>query len=257
VPDPSLSCSAHIHLPLLQQGKWFTALGPLYQKLLLDAAHLRHLQSGERLFARGAPSCGLYAVLDGGLQFSALGGHPDHTREAIIASIPEAHWFGELSLLDGLPRSHTVSASSRAVLLHIPHAAMARLLARYPEYWCALARLQSYHLRMVAALWEEVGLLPAAERLPRRLLLMAERYHGLHDAILPQRQLRVSQQQLALMLSISRQTVNSLLKELERRGLIGRRRGMIEILDFPGLRAACSGHPPSVKFPTDGRRQAA
>lgn len=237
---PSLPVTAHAYLPLLLQGKWFTALGPSLQKPLLDAAVMRRLQDGERLFSRGDPPCGLYAVLDGSMQFMAVGGTADNAREGIAASIPEAHWFGELSLLDGLPRSHDVEACGRALLLHVPQTAMAKLTAHYPEYWCALARLQSYRLRTMAMLWEEAGFLSAPERLPRRLLLIAAHYHGRHDAIPPLRIVNVSQQQLSQMLSISRQTVNLLLKDLERQGLIALRRNAIEILDFAGLQAAAT-----------------
>lgn len=237
---PTPPPTAHAYLPLLLQGKWFTALGPALQKPLLDAAVVRRLQDGERLFSRGGPPCGLYAVLEGAMQFMAVGGHADNAREGIVASIPEAHWFGELSLLDGLPRSHDVEASGRAVLLHIPQAAMARLAGRYPEYWCALARLQSYHLRTMAMLWEETGFLSAPARLPRRLLLIAGHYHGRHEAIPPLRIVNVSQQQLSQMLAISRQTVNLLLKDLERQGLIQLRRNAIEILDLAGLQAAAT-----------------
>lgn len=235
---PTLPLTAHACLPLLLQGKWFTALGPSLQKPLLDAAVVRRLQDGERLFSRGDPPCGLYAVLHGSMQFMAVGGHADNAREGIVATFPEAHWFGELSLLDGLPRSHDVEASGRAVLLHIPQTAMARLTAHYPEYWCALARLQSYHLRTMAMLWEETGLLSAPDRLPRRLLLIASHYHGRHQALPPLRIVNVSQQQLSQMLAISRQTVNLLLKDLERQGLIQLRRNAIEILDFAGLQAS-------------------
>ena len=50
------------------------------------------------------------------------------------------------------------------------------------------------------------------------------------------RTVEVSQEQLAMMVSTSRQTANHLLKELESRGLIRLQYGSIEILDLEGLR---------------------
>lgn len=50
------------------------------------------------------------------------------------------------------------------------------------------------------------------------------------------RVLRVSQEQLASMLALSRQTVNQALKELEAAGALRRARGAVEVLDLDALR---------------------
>ncbi len=80
------------------------------------------------------------------------------------------------------------------------------------------------------------ALLTAPVRLVRRLALMAEGYgerRG-HTA----RIVEVRQEQLAQMLSLSRQTTNQLLKDLERQGLVKLVYGGIEILDVAALRRA-------------------
>jgi CRP-like cAMP-binding protein len=79
-----------------------------------------------------------------------------------------------------------------------------------------------------------MSLLPAAPRLARRLLLIAENY-GEGE---PRRALHLPQEQLALMLAISRQTTNQILKELEAQGIVRLTYGEIEILDLPRLRQA-------------------
>jgi len=43
-----------------------------------------------------------------------------------------------------------------------------------------------------------------------------------------------------MMLSLSRQTTNQILRDLEERGIARLTRGEIEIIDFRGLRAAAS-----------------
>jgi CRP-like cAMP-binding protein len=72
-------------------------------------------------------------------------------------------------------------------------------------------------------------------RLARRLAMMAEGYGEREHQ---RRTVEVSQEQLAQMLSTSRQTANQLLKELAARGLIRLSYGTIEILDLAGLRRA-------------------
>jgi CRP/FNR family transcriptional regulator, cyclic AMP receptor protein len=51
--------------------------------------------------------------------------------------------------------------------------------------------------------------------------------------------LSISQEQLSLMLAISRQTTNQILKDLESRHLVRVQRGEVEILDLGALRATC------------------
>ena len=54
----------------------------------------------------------------------------------------------------------------------------------------------------------------------------------------PRRVIHLAQEQLALMLAISRQTTNQILKELESQGILRLTYGEIEILDLPRLRQA-------------------
>jgi CRP-like cAMP-binding protein len=83
---------------------------------------------------------------------------------------------------------------------------------------------------------EDTATLPIAVRLARRLVMTAERFG--EWAGKSSRVLELRQDQLATMLSTSRQTVNQLLKDLEGRGLVKLAYGNIEILDLEGLREA-------------------
>ncbi len=86
---------------------------------------------------------------------------------------------------------------------------------------------------------EETALLPAAERVARRLLLMAGGYGDLRLGT--RRVLRVPQEQLAQLLALSRQTVNQVLKDFQARGILKVAYGEIELLDLDGLRAIARG----------------
>jgi len=80
---------------------------------------------------------------------------------------------------------------------------------------------------------EQMSLMPASARLAHRLLMIAEGYGEIEQA---RRVLHLPQEDLAAMLGLSRQTINSLLKMLEQQGVIELSYGAIEILDFNGLR---------------------
>lgn len=86
---------------------------------------------------------------------------------------------------------------------------------------------------------EELSQLPPTPRVAARLLLMAGGYGAWTDR--SKRVLEVSQEQLGLMLALSRQTVHQSLRELEARGCIKRNRASIEVVDDELLRRVRDG----------------
>lgn len=145
-------------------------------------------------------------------------------------------WFGEISLLDGQPRTHDAVAEEETLLAHVPREAIEAILAAEPIYWRHVGVLVAAKLRVALGVIEDTASLPIAIRLARRLVMAAERYgdwHGRSSKVLD-----LKQDQLATMLSTSRQTVNQLLKDLEARGLVRIAYGNVEILDLDGLRRA-------------------
>lgn len=237
---PATPSSSQSYWQLLMQGKWFSQISPTLQQGLLDAAVIRKLTDGERLFLRGDPFCGLYAVLDGFVRISGVGGDSDSAKEAVLILIEPPDWFGEIALFDRSTRTHDASAEGTAVVLHVPQRALSVLLAQHPEHWRDLGLLMAHKLRMTFQIIEDTALLPAPMLLARRLLLIAEGY-GIRRPEAPRRRvLQVSQEQLSRQLSISRQTINQILKGLEQKGMICLHRSAIEIIDFAKLRIEAS-----------------
>lgn len=227
MPDPRTYAS------LLNQGHWFAALPAALSQTLLEMARVQRLDAGQRLFRRGDRPSGLYAVVEGAVRVGAIG---ENGKEALLTLVEPPYWFGEISLFDGLPRTHDAFAESTSTLLLLPQAELLALLERQPQHWRDFALLMSHKLRLAFIALEDMSLLPAAPRLARRLLLIAENY-GESE---PRRVLHLAQEQLALMLSLSRQTTNQILKELEAQGVVRLTYGEIEILDFAHLRQLAS-----------------
>lgn len=225
MPDP------HHYFSQLNQGHWFAALPPALSQSLLDMAQVQHLNAGQRLFRRGDKPSGLYAVVEGAVRVGAVS---ENGKEALLTLVEPPYWFGEISLFDGLPRTHDAFAESASTLLLLPQHDLLALLEHEPQYWRDFALLMSQKLRLAFVALEDMSLLPAAPRLARRLLLIAENY-GESE---PRRVLHLAQEQLALMLSLSRQTTNQILKELQAQGVVHLNYGEIEILDFERLRKA-------------------
>lgn len=218
----------------LLQGHWFKHLPPFLQDSLLELARLRELAPGQLLFQRGDAPCGLYAVLDGAMRVGAVS---LEGKEALLTLVQAPQWFGEISLFDGQPRTHDAQAEGATRLLWIPQAQLLALLAQHPGHWRDFALLMSQKLRQLFVTLEQQSLLAAAPRVAHRLLQMAAGY-GEVDAT--RHLLQLSQEQLALMLSLSRQTTNQILKSLQLEGALRLGYGEIEILDLARLQALAS-----------------
>ncbi|MGN7743371.1 Crp/Fnr family transcriptional regulator [Pseudomonas sp. 22526] len=215
----------------LMSGQWFSRLPVQLQNSLLANARLRSLAPGQRLFQRGDPPCGLYAVLEGTVRIGAVS---EQGKEALLSLVEAPHWFGEISLFDGQPRTHDAYAVGPCSLLNVPQAALLELLDEHPQYWRQLALLMSHKLRLTFINLEQLSLMPAPVRVANRLLMIARGY-GETDT--PRRVLHLPQEQLALLLSLSRQTTNQILKDLQGQGILKLGYGEIEILDEDRLRA--------------------
>ena len=221
--------------PQLESTPWFRGLPVELQDYLMSHATLLRLEKGQLLYRYGDPSYGLYAVLEGALSIGTVG---IDGKESLLAVLGPTAWVGEISMFDGLPRPHDAIAVSRSLFLHVPEAALQSLLDASPRYWRDFALLMAQRLRLSFKSTESLALQPAAQRVASRLLLIAEGYDGLNAM---QRKIRLSQDSLASMVSLSRQTTNQLLKSLESQQIISLKFGEIQILDLERLRAASAG----------------
>ena len=100
------------------------------QRLRLTAHLLRHDESdGEIVVDEGQDGSSLYIILEGScvVQVSSGGTWRD------VARLWPGDYFGEMSLLTGMPRSARVRMASDGVLLELPKEALSELFTESPE----------------------------------------------------------------------------------------------------------------------------
>ncbi|WP_172830085.1 Crp/Fnr family transcriptional regulator [Halopseudomonas salegens] len=232
--DPSLA-------RLLGKNRWFSELPASVISDIRAQVRHRHLGDGECVYAKGDLPDGLYGVVSGAARISNIG---LDGREAVLAILSPGSWFGEISLIDGLPRSHDTHASGPTELLFLSRQNFQQLLDRHPELYPLFMRLLCRRLRVTFAVQEDSALLPLPARLVKRLLMHAHNYgqtepDGNHLAV------QLSQESLGLMLNSSRQSVNKLLKRMEQADWLRVRYGQIVILDEPALNRMAGGELPA------------
>ena len=111
----------------LHANPWFAALPAPERQALLAEAEVLRLPSGAMLFHQGdaalAAGGGFYALVQGLIKVSTV---RQDGREAILAVLEPGNWFGEISLLDGSPRTHDATALTAIDVLVVPPAAFTR-----------------------------------------------------------------------------------------------------------------------------------
>ena len=220
-------------LAVLNSSEWFAALGPAFQQAVLGSSRVMVLSAGESVFHRGDACDGIYCVLSGAVRFGAVA---PSGRESIVALVEAPEWFGEIALFDGGARTHDAWADVASTLLHLPLRHLRRILADDLSAWRHLGRLLVRKLRVALSLLEDFALEPPKVRLARCLINLSEGY-GQRKAEPPYR-VRISQERLGMMLSLTRQTVNELLRQMEREEILQCQRGGVCILDPGRLRDA-------------------
>ena len=225
---------------IVQAGRWFKALPADLAQQLQMQARPRFLAAGEWLFRRGDAPCGIYAVARGSLNISGTAALQEHTRTALLTLVEAPSWLGEIALFDGAPRTHDAFANTACALLHLPITPLYDWLNAHPQHWRHMALLLTDKLRTSLIALEAQTVLPAPQRLMHRLVQMAQGYDQWADRLSTRRELAVSQDQLARMLGLSRQTTNQILQELQQAGWLLVRRGKLEVLDLPALKMAAT-----------------
>ncbi|CAN5770262.1 Crp/Fnr family transcriptional regulator [soil metagenome] len=215
------------HLNLLSQmslNPWFGALPLGDRTLMLESAEMRSLHAGEMLFRQGDAPGGLYALVEGRLKMSTLS---EDGKEAIFVVMESGTWFGEISLIDHLPRTHDATALTTALVLVLQQQVFDTLMQRQ-GFANAIASMLAARIRLLYGIVEDATLRSTHARIARRLLLLA---HG--DASMARNgrpKVPVSQEALAMMLGISRQTLSKELKLLVQQDIISLGYRCIEIL---------------------------
>src|SRR5689334_15152514 len=89
-----------------------------------------HLEPGEVIFREGDPGDFLYLVGEGSVKISKSNGGG---QQKTLSYIQPGHFFGEMALLDGLPRSAMASAVGETLLGTVDQSTFRHILELAPS----------------------------------------------------------------------------------------------------------------------------
>jgi CRP-like cAMP-binding protein len=220
-----LSADEHQLDGLIRQAAWAArcvgrgTTGPLRSEELADLGGIvqhRAVAKGDVLFRAGQRSSGVWIVTEGRYELLLS----SRQRRAVVGGLRAGDVDGDIPLLLDQPVPYAARAVTKGSCRYLGRDAFEQLLTDRPELarrWTASVtqRLASGQARVVALLGQ-----PLIRQAARLLLDEAV------EAVV-----RLPQRTLAAMLGVQRPSLNKVLKELERDGLIAVRYATIEIVD--------------------------
>ncbi|WP_151634673.1 Crp/Fnr family transcriptional regulator [Noviherbaspirillum aerium] len=212
----------------LLRSSWLSDVPEEILRAACACAAVRTFGDGILIHARGAEADGFYTIASGAVRFTraTADGH-----SSIIAVLGAPNCFGEISLFDGLPRSHDAHAAGDTTLLFHSRTDFKNLLARYPQIYERFLKVLSMRLRATFDMVEEAAVAPLSQRLARRLLELAHIKPSALNADVDAhgREVPLTQEDLGHLLGKSRQSISKILHYWEQKGLIQTKYGRISI----------------------------
>lgn len=223
----------------LAAHSWFAGLSISRQVELCEQIDLVKGKKGDVMLQAGVPVTGWYAVSSGLIKVQAVA---VKGRSSAFLGVACGDWFGEGSALKSEPRRYEVIALRDTELLRMPLTEFNQLRATSIEFNHFLTDLLNFRVSQAMALIEASRLRTAEQR----VALSLSRLFWSRT-----RRLSLSQDELANLVGVSRQTTNQALQSLVQRGLVTLDFGRVSIADDEALTRFIFSEPDEPKSPTD------
>lgn len=152
-------------------------------------------------------------------------------KEVILAMLAESDFFGEMSLLDGMTRSATVTAVEDSKLFIIQRSEFLDLLKKYPEVSIALLTELTKRLRSSSMKIKALSLKDAEGKVATVLLQLADEIGKIKQGLVEIEDLPY-QQELANMAGTSRETISRTLHAFAKKGLVELDGSKLRIINY-------------------------
>ena len=209
---------------------WLGVLSVEHRALASAALQVGMAEPGDRVCRTGAPSNFWFGVVDGLLKMSnvSLDGQP-----ITYTGVPPGAWFGEGTLLKREVYRYNIEALRKSTVAGLP----------IEVFWQLLAQSIPFNRFVMMQLNERLGQFIAAREIDRNNQPDARVARSLaalfHPVLYPGvgQVLRITQQELAWLVGLSRQRVNEALNALQAAQLIRIEYGGVRVLDLAALRS--------------------
>ena len=219
VPEMPFSKPAGTHagIETLRHVPLFSELSPSELEQVATLSSPRSCRRGETIFLENDPGDALYIIQSGLVRIYRVA---EDGREKTLAILTDGDFFGEMALMDEMPRSAVAQAREPTQLLAIHKQDFERLLAQNPHLSRAIITSLSRRLRAANEQLLGAVFLDVRERVHRILKVLAAEHGHPHPGGGRIIGLRLTHQELANLAGTSRETVTRVLAEMQDEGLI-------------------------------------
>ena len=215
---------------MLRNVPFFAGLSDQELEVLADSLGKRTFGKGMIIFHKGSPGQTMYIIESGKVRIFILS---ESGQEISVNIYGPGDVFGELALLDGLPRSAGAVAMEKTVTFTLYRDDFLRHLEACPRMAKSIMEVLSTRVRYTTDYAESLAFLDVYGRVAAKLLELADRYGVQKEGI--EIELRLTQAELASWVGTSRESVNKVLGTFRDYGLIEVEGRRITILDRRGL----------------------
>ena len=217
---------------LCQLHPFLAALTEAEMRELLKHAHTRRFATDDVVFLKDDPGDGLYGVLAGRVVVTV---ESAEGKELILNMFGPGEFFGEIALLDGKGRTATAVAREPCELLFLGRADFLPFLRERHDAAVRIIAFLCERLRRTTGLVEDSAFLSVSSRLAKQLAMLSA------AALASDLDIRMSQEELAQTLGVSREIVSRQLAAWREAGVIELGRRRIRVRDAAALDRIVAG----------------
>jgi len=217
---------------LLRSISLFSGLSDAELEVLADRLGKRTFGRGVIIFHKDSPGNILYIIEAGKVRIFVLS---ESGQEISFRIYGTGEVFGELSMLDGLPRSAGAVAMEETHVLTLQREDFMELLEAYPHLAKGVIATLTARVRYTTQYAENLTFLDVEGRVAQRLLELADQY-GIQTAGGLEVAVQLTQSDLASLVGATRERVNKVLGAFRDQGLIELDVDKLVIRDRRGLR---------------------
>lgn len=215
---------------ILRATGWLNLTSVEFQDAIFAQCRWRWFEPGDAIVTAGDLDAPLVGIAAGTAAVVTAMGPADTPLSNVIHP---GWWVGTVPLVSGLPTHNSTVAQTPVYGVVIQQGAVRSMLAANPSWWRFISQVMLQYAGAAATVGADLLIRESNRRCAATLLRIANcRLEGSNPVIAP-----VSQTDLAAVASLSRKTVNALLRDFERQGLVTRNYREIVLLDPGSLRA--------------------
>jgi len=205
-------------------------------KKIADIGINRKFTKNGIVFLEDEEGAALFIIISGKVKIVRT---DDEGGEVILSILGEGDFFGEMAILDGLPRSATVVSIDNSELFMIHRRDFLQVIEKSPQVAVSLLRELTRRLRKADEQIKSLSLKDAVGRVANVILQLADDSGKIKkgQVIIPDFPL---QQDLANMAGTSRETISRTIHQFIREGLLEQRGNSLVITNFEKFKSSYS-----------------